>query len=47
MTNKGRKQSTRKVKNLKVKSLSAVKAKHVKGGPQTPPWISRGSITGR
>jgi hypothetical protein len=32
MTNKEKRQSTRKVKNLKVKSLSANKAKRVKGG---------------
>jgi hypothetical protein len=33
MTDNGRKKSTRKVKNLKVKNISADKAKHVKGGP--------------
>jgi len=32
MSNKGKKQSTRKVKDLKVKSISANKAKRVKGG---------------
>jgi hypothetical protein len=32
MTKKGSKQSTRKVKDLKVKSLSADKTKRVKGG---------------
>ncbi len=31
MANKGKTKSTRKVKNLKVKSLSAGKAKQVKG----------------
>jgi hypothetical protein len=45
MTDKGRKKSTRKVKNLKVKSLSADKAKQVKGGPNADPWIKRGPTT--
>jgi hypothetical protein len=33
MATKRARQSTRKVKSLKVKSLSADKEKHVKGGP--------------
>ena len=33
MTSKGRKQPLRKVRNLKWKSLSADKAKQIKGGP--------------
>ena len=37
MTNRGRKNAMRKVKSLKVKSLSADKAKHVKGGPIVHP----------
>ena len=32
MTNKGRRQSKRKVKDLKVKTLSANKAKRIQGG---------------
>jgi hypothetical protein len=37
MTNKGRKQPMQKVRNLKMKNLSADKAKHVKGGPMSHP----------
>ena len=37
MTNKRRKQPMRKVGNLNWKSLSAEKAKHVKGGPINHP----------
>jgi hypothetical protein len=42
---KDRKKSTRKVKNLKVKSVSADKAKQVKRGPDGHPWIKRGPTT--
>jgi hypothetical protein len=45
MTTKGNKKSTQKVKDLKVKSVSADKAKYVKGGPQSPPWIKSGPTT--
>jgi hypothetical protein len=37
MINKGRRKSVRKVKSLKIKSLSADRAKHVKGGPIVHP----------
>ena len=45
MATKRGKQSTRKVKNLKVKSVSADKAKQVKGGPNGTPWIKQGPTT--
>jgi hypothetical protein len=45
MAEKGRKKSTRKVKDLRAKSLSADKAKQVKGGPNTDPWMKRGPTT--
>jgi hypothetical protein len=45
MAAKRAKQSTRKVQNLKVKSVSADKAKQVKGGPSGSPWIKQGSTT--
>ena len=38
MTTKTRKQSTRRVKNLKVKSVARDKAKSIKGGPSIGPW---------
>jgi hypothetical protein len=43
MPENGRKKSTRKVRNLKVKSLSAAKAKQVKGGPIVWPGGPRGA----
>jgi hypothetical protein len=42
MATKGGRQSTRKVKNLKVKTVPADKAKQVKGGPTGPLWIKQG-----
>jgi hypothetical protein len=45
MATKRARQSTRKVKSLKVKSLSADKAKQVKGGPISNPWMKRGLTT--
>jgi hypothetical protein len=45
MSDKGRKKSTRTVKNLKVKSVSVDKAKQIKGGPNGHPWMKRGSTT--
>jgi hypothetical protein len=41
MTDKVRKKPTRKVTDLRVKSVSADKAKQVKGGPGGHPWIKR------
>jgi hypothetical protein len=45
MADKPRKDSTRKVKNLKVKSLSSDKAKQVKGGPISHPDMKCGLTT--
>jgi len=38
VTTRTRKRNTRKVKNLKVKSVTRDKAKNVKGGPSMGPW---------
>jgi len=38
MTKGTRKRSTRRVKNLEVKSVAHDKAKNVKGGPSMGPW---------
>ena len=45
MGTKRARQSTRKVKNLKLKNVSTDKAKQVKGGPNGPPWIKQGITT--
>jgi hypothetical protein len=45
MATKRTRQSTRKIKNLKLKSLSADKAKQVKGGPVSHPDLKRGPTT--
>ena len=45
MATKRARQSTRKVKSLKVKSLSIDKAKHVKGGPINHPDLKRSPLT--
>jgi hypothetical protein len=42
MATKRARKSARRVKNLKLKSVSADKAKQVKGGPNGPPWIKQG-----
>lgn len=44
MAPKRARQPTRKVKNLKAKSLSADKAKHVKGGPITHPGVPQEAV---
>jgi hypothetical protein len=45
MGTKPQKNATRKVQNLKVKSLSATRAKRVKGGPINPPWRDQSGAT--